>query len=50
MVTLVIEGLPRSGPFKLDAGRRALELARDATLHALDAPVVDGVVTIRATR
>jgi NTE family protein len=48
MVTLVIDGLPRSGPFRLDAGRRALELARDATLRALDAPVVDDVVRLSA--
>ncbi|HEX5061829.1 MAG TPA: patatin-like phospholipase family protein [Kofleriaceae bacterium] len=48
MVTLVIDGLPRSGPFKLDAGRRALELARDATLRALDAPIVDDVVRVAA--
>jgi NTE family protein len=48
MVTLVIDGLPRSGPFRLDAGRRALELARDATLRALDAPIVDGVVRLAA--
>jgi len=41
MVALVIEGLPRSGPFRLDAGRRALELARDATLRALDQPIAD---------
>jgi NTE family protein len=48
MVTLVIEGLPRSGPFRLDAGRRALELARDATLRALDQPISpEGVVRIR---
>jgi NTE family protein len=46
MVTLVIDDLPRSGPFKLDAGRRALELAREATLRALDAPIVDGVVRV----
>jgi NTE family protein len=46
MVTLVIEGLPRSGPFRLDAGRRALELAREATKRALDAPVEDGVVRV----
>ncbi len=43
MVTLVIDGLPRSGPFKLDAGRRALELARTATLRALDAKIVEDV-------
>jgi len=46
MATLVIEGLPRSGPFKLDAGRRALELAREATLRALDTPVDGGVVRV----
>lgn len=36
MVTLAIEGLPRSGPFRLDLGRRALHAARDATRRALD--------------
>lgn len=46
MVTLVIENLPRSGPFRLDAGRRALELARDRMKRALDAKIVDGVVVI----
>ncbi len=48
MVTLVIDNLPRSGPFRLDAGRRALELAREATLRALDAPITDGVVRLSA--
>lgn len=48
MVTLVLDGLPRSGPFKLDAGRRALALARDATLRALDARIEDGVVRVAA--
>ena len=48
MVALVVDGLPRSGPFRLDAGRRALELARDATGRALDAPIVDGVVRVSA--
>jgi NTE family protein len=48
MVTLVIEGLPRSGPFRLDAGRRALALAREATLRALDAAIVDGIVRVSA--
>lgn len=46
MVTLVIEGLPRSGPFKLEAGYRALALARDATARALEAPIVDDVVRV----
>ena len=48
MVTLVIDGLPRSGPFKLDAGHRALQLAREATMRALDTPIVDGVVRVTA--
>ena len=48
MVALVVDDLPRSGPFKLDAGRRALELAREATERALDAPIVDGVVRLSA--
>ena len=47
MVTLVLDGLPRSGPFRLDAGRRALALARAATSRALDAPIGDdGVVRV----
>ena len=48
LVTLVIDGLPRSGPFRLDAGRRALELARAATLRAVDAPIIDGVGRVTA--
>lgn len=44
LVALVLEGLPRSGPFRLEHGRRALELAREATLRALDRPIEDGVV------
>lgn len=44
LVTLVIEDLPRSGPFRIPAGRRALELAREATERALERPIVDGVV------
>ncbi len=46
MVTLVLEDLPRSGPFRLEAGRRALALARDATRRALASPIVDGVVRV----
>lgn len=48
LVSLVIDELPRSGPFKLDAGRRALELAHEATLRALDQPIVDDAVVVRA--
>ncbi len=47
MVTLVLDGLPRSGPFKLDAGRRALALARAATSRALHQPIAaEGVVRL----
>ena len=38
MTTLVIEGLPRSGPFKIDNGRRAFAAAREATKRALGRP------------
>lgn len=48
LVSLVIEDLPRSGPYRLDAGRRALELAREATRRALDAPIADAAVVVRA--
>ena len=46
MVTLVIEDLPRSGPFKLDAGRAALAHARAATRRALDAPLADAIARV----
>lgn len=36
--TLVLDGLPRSGPFALENGRRAYELAKHATRRALDRP------------
>jgi NTE family protein len=39
MVTLVIDGLPRSGPFKLHEGRRAFRVAREAMKRALDQPI-----------
>jgi NTE family protein len=49
MVTLVLEGLPRSGPFRLDEGRRAYRVARQATKRALDRKVpADGVVVVSA--
>ncbi len=47
MVTLVLDGLPRSGPYKIDAGHRALDVAREATKRALDMPIVDGLVRLR---
>ena len=42
----VIADLPRSGPTKLEAGRRALAMAREATRRALDQPIAAGVVTV----
>jgi NTE family protein len=44
LVALVLEDLPRSGPFRLDHGRRAMALAREATARALDRPIEGGVV------
>ena len=47
MVTLKIHGLPRSGPFALAEGRRALELARAAARRALSLRIGDdGVVDV----
>lgn len=48
MVALAIDGLPRSGPFRLEEGRRAMRVAREATLRALSAPFVENVVRVRA--
>ncbi len=39
LVALVIHGLPRASPFRLDAGRQALVQAREATKRALEAPL-----------
>lgn len=50
LVTLAIDELPRSGPFKLAAGQRALVAAREAAARALELPIVDGVVRLAATR
>jgi NTE family protein len=47
MTTLVIEDLPRSGPFAIENGRRAFHAARDATRAALDERH-DAVVRVRA--
>lgn len=48
MTALTIRGLPRPGPKELDKGVRAWTAAREATFHALDQPVGDGVVEMRA--
>lgn len=44
LVSLALDGLPRSGPFRLDEGRRALAAARLATARALELPIEDDVV------
>lgn len=46
LCTLVIDDLPRVGPYRLAAGMRAFERARAATARALDAPVVEGAVRV----
>ena len=46
MVSVVFEGLPRSGPFKLEMGRLAFQSAREAMKRALDRPVGDGLVSV----
>jgi NTE family protein len=49
MVTLVLDELPRSGPFRLAAGRDALARARAATARALDQPIAaDATVRVVA--
>ncbi|MDQ3368011.1 MAG: patatin-like phospholipase family protein, partial [Myxococcota bacterium] len=48
LVSLVLDDLPRSNPFRLDAGRRAMELARAATERALDRPLAGSIVRVTA--
>ena len=44
MVTVVLDGLPRSGPFRLAEGRRAFAVARQVMRRALDETIDGGVV------
>lgn len=46
MVTLAIENLPRSGPFKLDQGRAAYRAAREATKKALETTILEEKVIV----
>lgn len=41
-VVLIVEGLPRSGPFKHDPGRRTIELAHQVARRALDGEITGG--------
>jgi hypothetical protein len=45
LVAMVIESLPRVGPYRLGEGVRALSAARAATRRALDAPIDRARVT-----
>jgi NTE family protein len=49
MIAFIIEGLPRSGPFRLDEGRRAFRAALEATKRALALPIEDGRVVVNAS-
>jgi len=46
LVSVVLDGIPRSGPFRLGEGVRALGAARASMRRALDEPVDDGVVRV----
>lgn len=41
-LTLTVDALPRVTPFRLERGAAAIEIARDAALAWLDAPLADG--------
>jgi NTE family protein len=47
MTTLVMDDLPRSGPFRLEAGRRAYETARRLARVALRQRIVGSEVHVR---
>lgn len=46
MTTLVIEDLPRSGPFRLAAGRRAFDVARKRAKIALNQKISAGEIRV----
>ena len=48
MTTLVLDDLPRAGPFALAQGRRAFWAARAATIRALDRTIRDNRVRLAA--
>lgn len=48
LAALVIEQLPRVGPFRMERGVAALEAAYAATRRALDQPLRDGTVRVDA--
>lgn len=48
MTALVVDDLPRVGPFRLAEGQRAFTAAREATRRALEMPIEDGLVRLPA--
>lgn len=48
LVAVVVEGLPRVGPFRLPEGARAFHAAHAAMRRALDEPVAGDLVTVAA--
>jgi NTE family protein len=46
LISLVIEGLPRLGPFRLGEGRRAVDVASEAVRAVLDRPLSGAVVRV----
>ena len=46
LVSLVIDGLPRVNPFRLERGQIAFELAKKTTQTALDRPLQNGLVRV----
>ena len=48
LTALVLPGLPRVGPFRLEEGARAFEAARRAAREALSRPVENAVVEVAA--
>lgn len=46
LVSVILGDLPRAGPFSLDEGRRALAVAREKALRALDRPIVGERVVV----
>jgi NTE family protein len=47
MTALVIDTLPRVGPFRLERGMRAFDIGAQAAKEALDKPITGGIVRVR---
>jgi NTE family protein len=47
MTALVIDTLPRVGPFRLERGMRAFDIGASAAKEALGQPITDGIVRVR---